>query len=241
MSPRVAPATVQIFSAAQKGSAIGMRVYHFTTAQYGLEDIAKQRLKIATLQDLNDPFELRSVVVKSAVDRKAYNEFRDRAAERYGILCFSKSWQDPVQWSHYAERHRGVCLGFDVEDHLLLEVHYRATRFSQKLLERAVESEQLGEDFVITVMRTKYRRWAYEQEWRVICPLQGATDGGLYFAPMNDQVRLREVIIGAASRVTRAEVAEALSSNAAGVAVKNSRLSFRQYQVVTQRDPQFWT
>jgi hypothetical protein len=35
-----------------------MRVYYFVPANYGLENIIKQRVKIARLNELNDPFEL---------------------------------------------------------------------------------------------------------------------------------------------------------------------------------------
>jgi hypothetical protein len=35
-----------------------IRVYHFVGAEYGLDDIRRRRLKIATIDDLNDPFEL---------------------------------------------------------------------------------------------------------------------------------------------------------------------------------------
>lgn len=35
-----------------------LRVYHFVGPDHGLDDIRRRRLKIATIADLNDPFEL---------------------------------------------------------------------------------------------------------------------------------------------------------------------------------------
>ena len=35
-----------------------MRVYYLTGAQFALNNIALRRLKIARIEDLNDPFEL---------------------------------------------------------------------------------------------------------------------------------------------------------------------------------------
>ena len=26
-----------------------------------------------------------------------------------GMLCFSKGWHNPVQWSHYTDKHKGIC------------------------------------------------------------------------------------------------------------------------------------
>ena len=30
------------------------------------------------------------------------------------ILCFSRNWDNLLLWSHYGDRHMGVCLGFDI-------------------------------------------------------------------------------------------------------------------------------
>jgi hypothetical protein len=38
-----------------------MRVFHFVPAKHGLSDIRHRRLKIATLRELNDPFEFLGV------------------------------------------------------------------------------------------------------------------------------------------------------------------------------------
>lgn len=93
-----------------------MRLYHFTSRDYGLSNLAQRRLKIATLDDINDPFELEAFSLTNAADRPTYRRFKDEWSKRFGILCFSRSWSNPVQWSHYGEKHRGMCLGFDVDD-----------------------------------------------------------------------------------------------------------------------------
>jgi hypothetical protein len=59
------------------------------------------------------------------------------------MLCFSRDWHNPVQWSHYADKHRGICLGFDVPDSLLVPVQY--TKEPPKLNWDAIE---LGGSFV---------------------------------------------------------------------------------------------
>ena len=35
-----------------------MKLFHLLDSEFGLQDLRKQRLKIARLDDLNDPFEL---------------------------------------------------------------------------------------------------------------------------------------------------------------------------------------
>lgn len=72
-----------------------MRVYHFVSADHGLTDIRRQRLKIATLRDINDPFEL-TICCNDAKRRQVLRSFRNKWAERFGMLCFSRDWRNPV-------------------------------------------------------------------------------------------------------------------------------------------------
>ena len=42
----------------------------------------------------------------------------------HGILCFSADGRDPVIGAHYSDKHRGVCLGFDIPDNKGRKVDY---------------------------------------------------------------------------------------------------------------------
>ena len=66
-----------------------MLLYHFVGATHGLENIRYRRLKIATLDNLNDPFELHGFVIPKAADRRAYEGWVGYLALRYGVLCCS--------------------------------------------------------------------------------------------------------------------------------------------------------
>jgi len=45
-----------------------------------------------------------------------------------GVMCFSSTWKNPVMWSHYADQHRGICLGFEVPDVYRKKIKYVARR-----------------------------------------------------------------------------------------------------------------
>src|SRR3546814_3862280 len=105
-----------------------MRVYHFVNCEYGLQDIARRRLKVATLADVNDPFEMLSLNLKDSGLRVTLGKARKEFGERRGMLCFSRGWRNPFQWSHYADHHRGLCLGFDVPYRMLRDVQCRKSR-----------------------------------------------------------------------------------------------------------------
>ena len=78
-----------------------MRAFHFTAAGYALENIRHQRLKVARIMDLNDPFEFLCGDLADPKARVAFRKFKEFEANRSGVLCFSKGWRNPLMWSHY--------------------------------------------------------------------------------------------------------------------------------------------
>lgn len=95
------------------------RAYHFISLQHGLDDLRRQHLKISRLDDLNDPFELWAIAQPDRRVRQALKNTKDEMAQQCGLLCFSLDWHNPLLWSHYADRHRGIALGFDIDDQIL--------------------------------------------------------------------------------------------------------------------------
>jgi hypothetical protein len=65
-----------------------MRVFHFVNEEFGLEDLRRRRLKIATLNELNDPFELFGVNLADESLRRAFRAMKDQLALNRGLLSF---------------------------------------------------------------------------------------------------------------------------------------------------------
>src|SRR4051812_20082149 len=65
--------------------------------------------------------------------KKRLAEFKTYYDSRRGLVCFSRNWIDPVLWSHYAQRHRGLCLGFDVKRDEIELVDYFDDRIRDEL------------------------------------------------------------------------------------------------------------
>jgi hypothetical protein len=84
-----------------------MRVYKFLDADFGLKSLSEKRLKISTLRDLNDPFELLPYELSNRTNREVIRRYFAEMTARYGLLCFSAQWKDPVIWAHYSDKHRG--------------------------------------------------------------------------------------------------------------------------------------
>lgn len=155
------------------------------------------------------------------------------------MLCFSADWHNPVQWSHYADKHKGVCLGFDVPDELLTRVRY--TKMPPRLDWSAIDEGQtaLGEAQMLRWLSTKYVHWIYENEWRVFPSLETPDARGLYFKDFDSSLKLRQILVGPMSPTTRADVANALNG-LEGVEAWKTRLAFRGYGVVRQLDSSMW-
>ncbi len=212
------------------------RLYHFTSAKHALYDIQNRKLKIAQLDDLNDPFELRSVnlcnwrhaLAFDGQDRAAFRGFLALTASTFGVLCFSERKDDLLQWAHYADRHKGICLGFDVaEDEKFGPVKYRR--------ERLPFPQKLDQKFMRKLLSTKSVHWRYEKEWRVFLtmktPIFDKCGRALYFADFGSDLILREVILGARNIDIVKDVRQALKGYSNAVQIRRMHLSCGKFEL----------
>jgi len=203
-----------------------VRAYHFLPSHYALDDLRDQHLKIALLDELNDPFELWAIAQPDPRLRAALRAVKDEMSKRHGVLCFSLSWHNPLLWSHYADRHRGIALGFDVHEGILKSVSYREQRPVLK---------EISDEVAHWLLFTKYVDWKYEQEARIFTTLEDRDEkSGLYFGNFCDQLILREVIVGPLCRLTKREI-NAVVSTAQKVRLTKARLACNSFQVVADR------
>jgi hypothetical protein len=208
-----------------------------------LEAIHLQRLKIARITELNDPFEFLQVASSDPRTRSRYQYVKRALSEYMGLLCFSESWHNPVQWSHYADNHRGICLGFDVSPSTgVQKVRYVANRIPANL--KAMKTDgSAAVAHMQDLLTLKFEHWQYEQEHRLFVRLQDKDPpSGLYFFDFagSSTVNLTEIIVGAYSMVTPEQVCDAFGNRPMDVKVHKARLAFRTFEVVRQRNQDLW-
>lgn len=208
-----------------------MRCYHFLNKEYGLEALRTQRLKVSTFDSVNDPFELYCHSLGNRELRKRMASFKAVTTKCAGMICFSKSMNSPVQWAHYADRHKGLCLGFEIGDSYLEAVKYVSERLDfqiDKPWQMDKTDPRLNDCFL-----TKYDHWSYEEEVRLFGDL-GSPDRktGLYFSPFGKRMSLVEVVVGHASDVTKRELIKCLGSQSTGIKMYKVRPAFRRFAMV---------
>lgn len=216
-----------------------MRVYRFLKATFGIEALRDRRLKITQISELNDPFELLGVDVSKKGLRARFRGLKESLTQQCGLLCFSKKWRNPVLWSHYADRHRGLCLGFDVSDDLLMEVTYTEERLAPDGLLSSNQSVQDTE--MKKLLTTKFSHWSYEEEWRCFVSLTDRDPiNKHYFYRFSDNLVLREVLVGCESGVSRGELETVLGKSYSQVIRFKTRAAFKRFDIVKNKNESLW-
>ncbi len=212
-----------------------MRVHYLTASQYALSNIALRRIKVSRFSDLNDPFELLAVDLSDRQHRAAIRATKEELNKDRGLICFSKSWTNPLLWGHYAERHTGICLSLDVPDRLLAEVIY-AERPMKISVDPKTNRPRLTERVMNRLLRTKFSDWQYEDEMRLFVGLDHeSVESGCYFCSFSDDLILREVVLGPRCEIPIEGVRKLVATFDHQVQVLKSRIAFKSFRVIKNR------
>ena len=210
-----------------------LRVFHFLQEKHALEAIAKQRLKVARFIDLNDPFELFAAELSDGRRRRALRDVKKRMDGLIGLLCFSKNWKNPLLWSHYGDKHRGIALEFEVSEKRLHEVSYASKRLRD--IHNAAFRTSDSEEDVYRLLTTKYMGWKYEEEVRAFVNLSDCiADRGMHFFPFNEEVQLNGLVHGVLCQMPVREITRILPVGKE-LTVKKARLAFRSFSIVRNK------
>lgn len=172
-----------------------MKVYHYMKERYGIDALKNKRLKVANLDSLNDPFEYFHMDTQQYVTRVVLKNRKNITRKKFGLLCFSGNYISPVQWAHYADSHKGICLGFEIPGEELLKIEYSENRTSISEFKAALDLDSLA--FMKYMLSKKHKHWEYEEEYRMLIKFkQQNLDNSLVFEPFSERLILTEVILG---------------------------------------------
>ena len=85
------------------------------------------------------------------------------------ICCFSEVKDNILMWSHYADKHRGACLGFDEEiifTERVFDSFYGTVKYEEKIV--PYNLSEYREEAIHHWILTKSKSWEYEKETRFL-------------------------------------------------------------------------
>ncbi len=103
--------------------------------------------------------------------KKIWGRILEEDSNKIGIVCLSRRHKDILMWSHYSDKHRGVCLEFD-KGILESRFYCRKVCYSQKYPTFNVYVSALvnsgPENIYKMFLLAKAKHWKYEKEYRLI-------------------------------------------------------------------------
>lgn len=153
-----------------------------------------------------------------------------------------RSMRSPLMWAHYAEKHCGVCLGFEIpekpedfDNSIIRPINYEPKRLKFELA-NLQESEENRLSFIRALLHTKAVDWAYEREYRTMADLDDQDPTTKYFyVDFSANMVLREVLIGCRSKLLPPQVAANLRGLPASVKIYKVRAGFERFEMVRDR------
>ena len=213
-----------------------MRVYYFSTTVHTISNLALKRLKVSRFSELNDPFEFLAADLLDPRHQAGLVKLKNELNESKGMICFSRAWSNPLLWGHYAEKHSGIALGFDVPNELLTSVNYTKTRNYKIEFNPNTEVVINGPQLLDRLIRTKYFDCQYESEHRIFEDLATKVqEAGNYFVDFSQDLQLREVILGLKCELSVARVKQLLGNNVGKVKVMKAAMARREFKIIEDR------
>lgn len=160
-------------------------------------NIIQDQIYFSKKNKLNDPYELRFIVIEpennsimeSAVGLKSGRQidfWYEEHFENMGIFSLSAKNNSMLLYSHYGNKHEGICLEYDTsKDEIFLQafpVNYRNSIPSIYYPEyfKYIYNENKEFSTINQLYSTKSQDWVYEEEWRIIHPVNSIQDGYKY-------------------------------------------------------------
>jgi hypothetical protein len=121
-----------------------------------------------------------------------YPYLRKSLHEKVGIFSMTRSRDNLLMWAHYANCHKGFCVGIKKSAlNIIPFVQLLRVEYSNKFPSRALFlNDEDQNKFLLEILTTKSTHWKYEREYRLLAMLNTKTT----FKLSNDYIT--EIIFG---------------------------------------------
>lgn len=134
-----------------------------------------------------------------------------------GVLSLAQNYNCPLMWSHYADQHKGFCIGYDVSVNDSFDIHpvdYNGKRFvrTQQIYDMLFNSNEnirnaAKKDIEKVILLNKALSWEYENEYRVISK-KGLQDSQFRLSDVTFGLRFKETAKFSVMRALQARQGE---------------------------------
>ncbi|MDQ6786886.1 MAG: DUF2971 domain-containing protein [Acidobacteriota bacterium] len=193
-----------------------MLIYKYTSSFAGKLIVENGSIRFSQVEVLNDPFELAPSLdkFKSTIKNFVRNtqEFKDntknmtfiekeasiqrivqpsideilKQTKESVVLSLTKTPDNPLMWSHYADSHKGVVIGFDYDNYFFHQTEHPQITCSYDVNYSDVRPEffdfvnfwnmNVSVDDYRNMLLTKSIEWKYEEEVRMFAHPTAATN-----------------------------------------------------------------
>lgn len=177
--------------------------YYFSSKLYGISNIRNRWLKISSADDVNDIFE------NSCIQNTNTEAFQSRDTNKF--ISFSRYWDSSLMWGHYADKYKGLCLGYKIESGFK-HMNRALINYSDYNLNLIPKATSSGGDELYKSLSYKSKDWEYEHEFRIMNP-NSVYDIGTEqsFMKLDDSIILSEIYIGPKSSLKVQELHKLLN------------------------------
>ena len=168
-----------------------------------LDSLIRGYIYFASSEQLNDPFDSRISIIKSldsAIGKskgkvkeklqklrkgeKQLNALNEKLSKSGIFSCshnrHSRALRQPWLWSHYADKHKGICLIYNIPDQYVLDqamaavpMDYKSNPLINFFLKwgkssRKLTAREFNDDLAKKYLSIKDECWSYEDEYRLI-------------------------------------------------------------------------
>ncbi|MCF5759181.1 DUF2971 domain-containing protein [Aeromonas veronii] len=167
-----------------------------------LEYLDNPNIKLSTAKSFNDPFEesLPNKIIKDLVKSvsnanylkdssqyttKRLRELYKNVTTEHGIVSLTENHRNLLMWAHYADSHKGFCIGYK-KDFLLNVIPYedaspkKVTYDKKRLDPLKFDKDDIPFDIIMKTLTTKSDEWIYEKEHRCIVSISAADSFEFY-------------------------------------------------------------
>lgn len=158
-------------------------------------------------------------------------DYLEKSIKSKGILCLSENNDNMLMWAHYANNHKGLCIGIKREKNTRLSNNNFTlpVRYTQRLplistIEYTDGDEKYKREILRTLIYSKSIDWAYEREWRSVI------DAGNKVHSIGG--RIFEIIFGlnTPSR-TRSQIRNYISRNNLNIKLRKSIIKNESFSI----------